>query len=93
MGLHVAAMITGAAMGALVTYITKDEEARKTVERFIDGTGDAFQAFLRRITPEKTAGVEDAAEADATVVEIEPAGEPSDPPGTEKAGAAEKSMH
>jgi len=62
MGLHVGALLTGAAVGALVTYITKDEDVRKTVERFIDGSVDAFQAFLSRITPEKKSALQQPAE-------------------------------
>ena len=54
MGLHVATLLTGVALGTLVAYMTKDEELRKTVERFIDGCMDSFKAFLVRVTPEKT---------------------------------------
>ena len=43
--------IGGAAVGTLVTYLAKNEDARKTVERFIDGVGVAFTDFLRRMTP------------------------------------------
>ena len=53
MGLHLTTLLTGAAIGALLTYITKDEEVRKTVERFIDGSIAAFKRFLERITPEQ----------------------------------------
>ena len=51
MGLHVTTFLTGAVVGVLVTSIVKDEEVRKTVERFIDGSVEAFQNFLERITP------------------------------------------
>jgi len=64
--MHITSLIIGAAIGALVTYITKDEDARKTVERFIDGAGDAFQAFLKRITPEKTAEAPKKVEMDVS---------------------------
>jgi hypothetical protein len=51
--------IGGAAVGTLVTYLAKNEDARKKVEHFIDGVGEAFTDFLHRMTPgagEKTAG-------------------------------------
>lgn len=53
--------IGGAAVGTLVTYLAKNEDARKTVEHFIDGVGVAFTDFLHRMTPgtaEQTAGSE-----------------------------------
>lgn len=43
--------VTGAAIGAFIIYITKDEEARKATERFIDGTARAIKNLLRRLTP------------------------------------------
>jgi hypothetical protein len=60
--------IGGAAVGTLVTYLAKNEEARKTTERFIDGLGTSFTDFLHRITPQRTvqskgAGVEADSEA------------------------------
>lgn len=42
-----------AAPSALVTYITKDEEVHRTVERFIDGSIEAFKTVLAGITPEQ----------------------------------------
>jgi len=44
--------IGGAAVGTLVTYLTKNEDARKSVEHFIDGMGQAFTDFLGRVTPD-----------------------------------------
>lgn len=44
-------LITGAAIGAFIVFITKDEEARKATERFIDGTGKILKSILRRLTP------------------------------------------
>jgi len=46
-------LLAGAALGTLLTYITKDEELRKTVENFYDGCVDSFKSFLVRMTPEK----------------------------------------
>ena len=43
--------IGGAAVGTLVTYLTKNEEARHTVERFIDSAGTNITAMLRKLTP------------------------------------------
>ena len=43
--------IGGAAVGAFVTYLTKNEDARKSVEHFVDSTGQAFTDFLGRVTP------------------------------------------
>jgi hypothetical protein len=45
--------IGGAAVGTLVTYLAKNEEARKTVDRFIEGMGESFTGFLHRMTPTK----------------------------------------
>jgi hypothetical protein len=45
--------IGGAAVGTLVTYLVKNEEARKTAEQFIDSVGTAFTDFLHRMTPDK----------------------------------------
>lgn len=45
--------LTGAAIGALVVYITKNKEAREAVEHFIDGTGEAFKNKLRQMTPKQ----------------------------------------
>lgn len=67
--------IGGAAVGTLVTYLAKNEEARKTVDRFIDGMGKSFTDFLHRMTPnvaEKTVNAE-AETAQATVEEAAPA--------------------
>jgi len=47
--------IGGAAVGTLVTYLVKNEQARKTVDGFIDGAGKRFTDLLQRATPE-TAG-------------------------------------
>ncbi len=44
-------LITGAAIGAFIVYITKDEEARRATERFIDGTGRLVKRIIRRLTP------------------------------------------
>ena len=43
--------IGGAAVGTLVTYLTKNEEARQTVERFIDSAGTNITAMLRKFIP------------------------------------------
>ena len=43
--------IGGAAVGTLVTYLAKNEEARKSVERFIDGMGTSFIDLIKRLTP------------------------------------------
>jgi hypothetical protein len=45
--------IGGAAVGTLVTYLAKNEEARKTVDGFIDGVGKKFTDLLQRVTPGK----------------------------------------
>jgi hypothetical protein len=44
--------IGGAAVGTLVTYLAKNEEARKNVEKFIDGMGSSFIGLIKRLTPE-----------------------------------------
>lgn len=46
--------VAGAAVGTLVTYLAKNDEARKTAERFIDGMGASFTDLLHRLTPERT---------------------------------------
>jgi hypothetical protein len=46
--------IGGAAVGTLVTYLVKNEQARKTVDGFIDGVGKRFTDLLQRATPETT---------------------------------------
>jgi hypothetical protein len=78
--MHVTAMIIGAAIGALVTYITKDDDARKTVGRFIDGAGGAFKGFVQRITPEKTAEAREKEEMEVTSDEKPVSEEPEAPP-------------
>jgi len=45
--------LTGAAIGALLVYVTKDKEAREAVERFIDGTGETFKNKIRQMTPKQ----------------------------------------
>ena len=57
--------IGGAAVGALVTYVSKNEEARKAVEHFIDSTGDAFTAYVRRITPGRQEAAEELSKEQA----------------------------
>jgi hypothetical protein len=53
----------GAAVGTLVTYLAKNEEARKAVDGFVDGVGKRFTDVLRRVTP-KTEEVAEEAEAE-----------------------------
>ena len=55
--------IGGAAVGTLVTYLVKNEEARKTVEGFIDGVGKRFTDLVHRATP-VTEKVAEQAEAE-----------------------------
>ncbi|MDJ0807994.1 MAG: hypothetical protein QNJ78_14325 [Gammaproteobacteria bacterium] len=43
--------VGGALVGTLVTYLAKNEEARKTTERFVDAVGAAFTDYLHRVTP------------------------------------------
>ena len=45
--------LTGAAIGALLVYVTKDKEAREAVERFIDGTGESLKNKIRQMTPKQ----------------------------------------
>ena len=45
--------LTGAAIGALLVYVTKDKEIREVVERFIDGTGETFKNKIRQMTPKR----------------------------------------
>ena len=45
--------LTGAAIGALVVYITKNKEARDAVERLIDGTGEALKHTPSQMTPKQ----------------------------------------
>jgi hypothetical protein len=66
--------IGGAAVGTLVTYLVKNEEARKTVDGFIDGVGKQFTDLLHRVTPGKPAEAE-AVEAE-TVMQPEAKPEP-----------------
>ncbi len=83
--------IGGAAVGTLVTYLSKNEEARKKVEHFIDGMGEAFTDFLHRMTPgagEKTAG--SAQEPDKETVEK--AAPVRKPPRPRRAAKAKKVM-
>lgn len=93
MGLHLATLVTGAAVGTLVIYVTKDEDARKTMERFIDGTGEAFMAFLRRITPEKTGDIHKESGAEIAVAEKKPSEESTAPPLKEQTADGEKAVH
>ena len=58
--------IGGAAVGTLVTYLVKNEEARKAVEGFIDGVGKRFTDLLHGATP-KTEEVVEQAEAEPVV--------------------------
>jgi len=44
--------IGGAAVGSLLTYMTKNKDSREAVENFIDGIADVFTNFLRQITPD-----------------------------------------
>ena len=60
----------GAAVGTLVTYLVKNDEARKAVDGFVDGVGKWFTNVLHRATP-KTEEVVAEAEAEP-VVETEP---------------------
>jgi hypothetical protein len=55
--------IGGAAVGTLVTYLVKNEEARKAVDGFIDGVGKRFTDLVQRTTP-KTEEVAEQAEAE-----------------------------
>jgi hypothetical protein len=50
----------------LIVYLTKDEDTRNAVERFVDGAADSFKAFLGWLTPEKH---EKAAEVSAEAIE------------------------
>lgn len=90
--------IGGAAVGTLVTYLAKNEDARKTAERFIDGMGLAFTDFLHRMTPDR---VKQNAES-----EFEPESKATEKPAAarkpirgrkaakaKKAGSAEKPVH
>ena len=57
-------------VGTLVTYLAKNEEARKTTERFVDGVGASFTDFLHRVTPERASKPTEAdAEPERTVAE------------------------
>ena len=94
MGLHLATLFTGAAVGALVTYIAKDEHARKTAEGFIDATGQAFVALLGRITPERKAGEAHEASAQGVTETGEEAPKQAGPPSEgERAAGAEEAVH
>jgi excinuclease UvrABC nuclease subunit len=64
--------IGGAAVGTLVTYLVKNEEARNTVERFIDGVGKRFTDLVQRATPDTEHAAEQAA--------AEPAAEAAEKP-------------
>jgi hypothetical protein len=55
--------IGGAAVGTLVTYLVKNEEARKAVDEFIDGVGKRFTDLVHRATP-KTEEVVKQAESE-----------------------------
>ncbi|MGD8590314.1 MAG: hypothetical protein PVG22_15925 [Chromatiales bacterium] len=52
--------IGGAAVGTLVTYLVKNEEARKAVEGFIDGMGKRFTDLMHRATPNPGEAAEQA---------------------------------
>lgn len=93
MGLHIATLITGAAVGALVIYITKDEDARKAMERFIDGSGHMFKALLRRITPEKTGEFPEGRERVIAAPEKEASEESTASPPKEQPADSEKAVH
>ena len=59
-------LVTGAAIGAFIVYITKDEEARRATERFIDGTARVIKNIIRRLTPTHGSQIiEEKAAADA----------------------------
>lgn len=64
--------IGGAAVGSLITYLSKNEEARKSVEHFIDSMGSAFTDFVKRVTP----GESKQAEASETETTAEVADKP-----------------
>jgi len=90
MGLHLAALMTGAAVGGLVTYVVKDEQVRKSVEDFIDGTGAAFSRLLQKMTPNQDeAAAPEVLEAGTGDDEKDPAAAPADRP----AGEQERAMH
>ena len=90
--------IGGAAVGTLVTYLTKNEAARKKVERFVDGVGESFTDFLHRMTPgstEQTAGAENDPENE-TMEKAAPARKTTRPKRVTKAKKVkpeEKSVH
>lgn len=79
--------IGGAAVGTFITYLTKNEEARKSVERFIDSAGQAFTDFLRRVTPVSSGQASDstAGPERKTAKKGKPAGKPAQSRRTAKA--------
>ncbi|MEN8167408.1 MAG: hypothetical protein ABFR65_08035 [Pseudomonadota bacterium] len=90
--------IGGAAVGTLVTYLAKNEEARKKVEHFIDGMGEAFTDFLHRMTPgaaEKTAGPENEPESETVekAAPVRKAARPRRKAKAKKVVTEEKSIH
>jgi hypothetical protein len=64
--------IGGAAVGTLVTYLVKNEEARKAVEGFIDGLGKRFTDLVHRATPAREDEIEEAAAEPAEAAEQKP---------------------
>ena len=71
--------IGGAAVGTLVTYLVKNEEARKAVDGFINGVGKRFTDLVHRATPKAEEVVEQA--------EAEPAAEAAEKPKAAKRSA------
>ena len=90
--------IGGAAVGTLVTYLVKNEEARKTVEDFIDGVGKGFTDLLHRATPNteqeaEQAAAEPTAEAAEKTKPAKRATRPRRVSKAKKADAEETSIH
>jgi hypothetical protein len=59
MGLHILPFIAGTTVGALLTYLLKDEEARRDAERIIDKAGSKLKSALRKAAAEKDQSTSD----------------------------------
>jgi hypothetical protein len=60
MGLHILPFLAGTTVGALLTYLLKDEEARRDAERIIDKAGAKLKSALRKAAAEKDQSTSDS---------------------------------
>jgi len=50
MSLHIAPLLTGVAIGAVVTYLIKDEKAKNAVQSSLKKTGDTLHSGVEKVT-------------------------------------------